>query len=74
MCKVTDAVCKLSASERESLQCLGTGPFGSRLPSGDLETLIRLGFVEVLCGRAEQTPFGRRAALKLGSLIRTVTA
>lgn len=72
MCKVTDAVCRLSASERQSLQCLGAGSSGGRLPSADLETLMHLGFVEVVCGQPEQTPFGRRAVLKLGAVIRHV--
>ncbi len=65
MCNVSDAVCKLTPSECESLQSVGTGFRRSRVPTRHAEKLVQLGFVEVLCGHLAQTPFGRRAVSKL---------
>lgn len=65
MCKVSDAVCELTPSERVSLRLVGTGSCGNQLPEGDVEKFLQLGFVEVVCGQPEQTPFGRRAVSKL---------
>ena len=61
MCKVSDAVCKLTLAERESLSYIGTGPIRDRVPSHHADKLMKLGMVELSCGRLETTPMGRRA-------------
>ncbi len=68
MCKVSDAVCELTPSERVSLRFIGTGSFGSRVPVRDVEKFLKLGFVEVVCGQAEQTSFGRRVVSRLAQV------
>lgn len=65
MCKVSDAICELTSSECESLQSVGAGPKQDRVSTSHAVKLMQLGFVEVLCGRLAQTPFGRQAVLKL---------
>ena len=68
MCKVSDAVCELTPSECVSLRFIGTGSCGDRVPVRDVEKFLELGFVEVVCGQAEQTPFGRRAVSRLAQV------
>ena len=68
MCKVSDAVCKLTPSERVSLGLLGTGSSGKQVPVRDVEKFLQLGFVEVVCRQPEQTPFGRRVVSRLAQV------
>ena len=68
MCKVSDAVCELTPSERVSLGLVGTGSYGKPVPVRDVEKFLKLGFVEVVCGQPEQTPFGRRAVSNMAQV------
>ncbi len=65
MCRATELLGQLNDDERRSLRQIGRAGDGD-IPHDHAETLLRLGFSELVCGAPLLTRQGKRAAQLLG--------
>lgn len=66
MCRTMELMDQLTEDEVGSLREIARGPARRRIPHTHAETLLRLGFAELVYGYQELTIHGKRAALILG--------
>lgn len=62
MCKVKDAVSKLTLAEQATLGLIGQGPAETTVQTSHANKLMVMGLAIPFNGQLRHTPFGRRAA------------